>query len=128
MNIYFISDTPVGVSWQLPDYSLFGLLACFLVPNYVFQQFKWFFINLLLATCILRYALLLDVRIDKCFLFTMHWRRNRGGRGGSSPPPQYRKILYYFHILTIINHSLQPSAPPTKESFLHLCYVFNQPG
>ena len=40
---------------------------------------------------------------------------------------QYRKILYYFHILTIINHSLRPSdynlsisPPPIKYSFLHL--------
>ena len=49
-----------------------------------------------------------------------HRRRNRGAGGALAPPPQYRKILYYFHILTIINHSLQPSAPPTKESFLHL--------
>ena len=39
-----------------------------------------------------------------------------GGAGGAlAPPPQYRKILYYFHILTIINHSLQPSAPPPNQ-------------
>ena len=37
-----------------------------------FQQFKWFVINLLLAICILRYALLLDVLIDICFVFTMY--------------------------------------------------------
>ena len=37
-----------------------------------FQQFKWFLINLLLGICILRYALLLDVRIDICFVFTMY--------------------------------------------------------
>ena len=37
-----------------------------------FQQFKWFLINLLLAICILRYALLLDVLIDICFVFTMY--------------------------------------------------------
>ena len=33
-----------------------------------FQQFKWFLINLLLTICILRYALLLDVLIDICFV------------------------------------------------------------
>ena len=33
-----------------------------------FQQCKWFLINLLLAICILRYALLLDVLIDICFV------------------------------------------------------------
>ena len=33
-----------------------------------FQQFKWFLINLLLAICILWYALLLDVLIDICFV------------------------------------------------------------
>ena len=37
-----------------------------------FQQFKWFLINLLLATCILRYALLLDVLIDIYFVFTIY--------------------------------------------------------
>ena len=37
-----------------------------------FQQFKWFLINLLLAICILQYALLLDVLIDICFVFTMY--------------------------------------------------------
>ena len=37
-----------------------------------FQQFKWFLINLLLAICISRYALLLDVLIDICFVFTMY--------------------------------------------------------
>ena len=42
-----------------------------------------------------------------------------GGGGRGALAPQYRKILYYFHILTIINHSLQPSGPPTKESLLH---------
>ena len=37
-----------------------------------FQQFKWFLIELLLAACILRYSLLLDVLIDICFVFTMY--------------------------------------------------------
>ena len=36
------------------------------------NQFKCFLINLLLAICILRYALLLDVLIDICFVFTMY--------------------------------------------------------
>ena len=34
--MYFISDAPVGMSWQLPDYSIFDLFVCFLVPNYLF--------------------------------------------------------------------------------------------
>ena len=37
-----------------------------------FQQFKWFLIKLLLAACILRYSLLLDVLIGICFVFTMY--------------------------------------------------------
>ena len=37
-----------------------------------FQQLKWFLIKLLLAVCILRYSLLLDVLIDICFVFTMY--------------------------------------------------------
>ena len=38
-----------------------------------FQQFKCFFkIKLLLVACILLYSLLLDVFIDKCFVFTMY--------------------------------------------------------
>ena len=37
-----------------------------------FQQFKWFLIKLLLASCILWYSLLLDVIIDICFVFTMY--------------------------------------------------------
>ena len=37
-----------------------------------FQQFKWFIINLLLATCILQYSLLLDVLIDIYFVCTIH--------------------------------------------------------
>ena len=32
-----MSDAPVGMSWQLPDYSMFGLFICFLVLNYVFS-------------------------------------------------------------------------------------------
>ena len=70
--MYFMSHAPVGMSWQLPDYSIFGLFICFLVPNYVFQQYKWFLINFLLATCILRYSLLLDVLIDIGFVFTVY--------------------------------------------------------
>ena len=37
-----------------------------------FQQFKWFLINLLLATCILQFALLLDVLINICFVLIMY--------------------------------------------------------
>ena len=36
------------------------------------KQFTWFLFNLLLAICILRYALLLDVLIDICSVFTMY--------------------------------------------------------
>ena len=32
----FMSDAPVGMSWQLPDYSIF-VFVCLLVPNYVFS-------------------------------------------------------------------------------------------
>ena len=67
-----MSAPHVGVSWQLPDDSIFGAFVCILVHNYVFQQFQWFLMNLLLATCILRYVLLLDVLIDLCFVFTMY--------------------------------------------------------
>ena len=70
--MYFMPDTLVSISWLLPDYSIFNPFICFRVPNYVFSQFKWFLINLLLAICILRYALLLDVLIDICFVFTMY--------------------------------------------------------
>ena len=35
-GMYFMYDAPIGVSWQLPDYSLFCIFACFLVPNYIF--------------------------------------------------------------------------------------------
>ena len=47
-----------------------------------FQQFKWFLIGLLLAACILRYSLLLDVLIDICFVFTMYLV-NLGDASGS---------------------------------------------
>ena len=65
-----MSDAPVGMSWQLPDYSIIGLFVCFLVANYVFSTIIVcnFLINLLLAICILRYALVLDVLIDICFV------------------------------------------------------------
>ena len=59
--MYFMSDTPIGMSWHIPDYSIFGILGCFLVPNYVFSTIMWFLMNLLLPICIVRYALLLDV-------------------------------------------------------------------
>ena len=70
--MYFMSDAPVGMSWQLPDDSIFGLFICSLYLIMYFQQFKWFLIRLLLAACILRYFLLLDVLIDICFVFTMY--------------------------------------------------------
>ena len=56
-------------------YQITLYLALLYVSMYLimyFQQFKWFLINLLLAICILRYALLLDVLIDICFAFTMY--------------------------------------------------------
>ena len=34
--MYFMSDAPVSMCWQLPDYSIFDLFVCFLVHNYVF--------------------------------------------------------------------------------------------
>ena len=70
--MYFMSDAPVGMSWKLPDDSIYDVFICFLVPNYVFSTIKWFLIKLLLVACILRYALLLDVLIDICFVFTMY--------------------------------------------------------
>ena len=66
-----MSDAPVGMSWQLPGYSLIGFLYVSLYIIIYFQQFK-FLINLLLAICILRYSLLLDGLIDICFVFTMY--------------------------------------------------------
>ena len=56
----------------LPDYSIFDLLYVSLYLIIYFYQFKWFSINLLLAACILRYALFLVVFIDICFVFTMY--------------------------------------------------------
>ena len=56
----------------LDCYHIILYLALLYVSVYLimyFQQFKWFLINLLLAICILRYALLLDVLIDICFVF-----------------------------------------------------------
>ena len=56
-------------------YQITLYLALLYVSVYLimyFQQFKCFLINLLLAICILRYALLLDVLIDICFVFTMY--------------------------------------------------------
>ena len=56
-------------------YQITLYLALLYVSVYLimyFQQFKWFLINLFLAICILRYALLLDVLIDICFVFTMY--------------------------------------------------------
>ena len=70
--MYFIPDAPVGISWLLPDYSIFGPFICFRYLIMYFQQFKWFLINLLLVICILQYAVLLDVLIDICFVFTMY--------------------------------------------------------
>ena len=37
MYMYVMSDAAVGMSWQIPDYSIFDLFVCFLVPNYVFS-------------------------------------------------------------------------------------------
>ena len=71
--MYFMSDAPVGMSWQLPADSIFVFfldVSLYLVMY--FQQFKWFLIKLLLVACILRYSLLLDVLIDICFVFTMY--------------------------------------------------------
>ena len=66
--MYFMSDAPVGMSWQLPVAFLYVSLCLIMY----FQQFKCFLINVLLATRILRYSLLLDVLIDICFVFTMY--------------------------------------------------------
>ena len=35
--MYSMSDAPVGMSWQLPDYSIFDL---FMFPNYVFSTIE----------------------------------------------------------------------------------------
>ena len=50
----------------------FDVFVCFLVPRHVFSTIYVVLINLLLATCILRYALLLDVLIDIYFVFTIY--------------------------------------------------------
>ena len=70
--MYFMSDVLISISWLLPDYSIFGPFICFRVPNYVFSTIYVVLINLLLAICMLRYALLLDVLIDICFVLTMY--------------------------------------------------------
>ena len=57
-------------SYQMTLYLAFLYVSLYLVMY--FQQFKWFLINLSLATCILRYSLLLDVLIDICFVITMY--------------------------------------------------------
>ena len=72
MYMYFMSDAPVRMSWQLPDYSNLAFLYVSLYLIMYFQQFKWFLIKLLLAACILQYSLLLDVLIGICFVFTMY--------------------------------------------------------
>ena len=56
-------------SYQMTLYLAFLYVSLYLM---YFQQFKWFLIKLLLAACILRYSLLLDVLIDICFVFTMY--------------------------------------------------------
>ena len=57
-------------SYQITLYVAFLHVSLYLIMYSM--QFKWFFINLLLAICILRYALFLDVLIDICFVFTMY--------------------------------------------------------
>ena len=69
--MYFISDAPGGMPWQLPNDSIGFFNGSFYLIMY-FQQFKWFLIKLLLAACMLQYSLLLDVLIDICFVFTMY--------------------------------------------------------
>ena len=56
--------------YQITLYLALLYVSVYLIMH--FQQFKSFLINLLLAICILRYALLLDVLIDICFVFTMY--------------------------------------------------------
>ena len=50
--------------YQITLYLVLLYVSVYLIMY--FQQFKWFLINLLLAICILRYVLLLDVLIDIC--------------------------------------------------------------
>ena len=57
-------------SYQTTLYLTFLYVSLYLIMY--FQQFKWFLINSLLATCILWYSLLLDILIDICFVFTMY--------------------------------------------------------
>ena len=57
-------------SYQITLHVAFLPVSVYLIMY--FQQFKWFLINVLMATCILRYALLLDVLIDICFVFTVY--------------------------------------------------------
>ena len=57
-------------SYQITIYLAFLHVSLYLIMYA--KQFKRFLINLLLAICILRYALLLDVLIDICFVFTMY--------------------------------------------------------
>ena len=56
--------------YQITLYLALLYVSVYLIMYY--QQFKWFLNNLLLAICILRYALLLDVLIGICFVFTMY--------------------------------------------------------
>ena len=69
--MYFMSNVPVGMSLQLPDYSIFGFLYVSLYQIMYFQQFNWFLIKLLLATSILQYALILDVLNQPTWLSTI---------------------------------------------------------
>ena len=56
--------------YQINLYLAFLYVYLYLIMY--FRQFKWFLIKLLLAACILRYSLLLDVLIDIYFVFTMY--------------------------------------------------------
>ena len=73
--MYFMSDALVSISWLLQITLYLALLYVSVYLIMYFKQFKWFLINLLLAICIFRYALLLDVLIDICFVFTMMYTR-----------------------------------------------------
>ena len=70
--MYFMSDALLVClgSYQMTLYLAFLYVSLYLIMY--FQQFKWLLIELLLADCILRYSLLLDVLIDICFVFTMY--------------------------------------------------------
>ena len=69
--IYFLLFSASIGFGELSSSSLFlaSKLTCILCPMHLLSVFL---INLLLALCILRYALLLDVLIDICFVFTMY--------------------------------------------------------